>query len=56
MVLTGHSHVVTCLLFVEGDKSKKIITESYYYSGEGNKKKGRLEMMGKEIKEKEKEE
>ncbi len=56
MVLTGHSHVVTCLLFVEGDKSKKIITESYYYSGDGNKKKGRLfgEMMG--VKEKEKEE
>ena len=39
MVLSGHDNVVTCLCFVEKDKSKKLITESYYYEGNNRKHK-----------------
>ena len=31
MVLEGHENVVTCLLFLMNDKSKYIVSKSYYF-------------------------
>jgi len=38
MCLSGHTNVVSHLLFIDKEKSKQIIMNSYYYGGNKNKR------------------
>jgi len=47
MTMSGHENVITCILFLNKDKSKRIVLQSYYF----NKSKKRSKQPIEETKE-----